>query len=296
MPTKYYVFSIGEIPKFNEEHNMDNNPLRQYFRRPAVYMKLPSMGAGYPEGAIDMPENGEFPVYPMTAIDEITARTPDALFNGIAVVELIKSCVPNIKDPWSVTNVDLDAILVAIKAASSTSGEMDIESQCPKCEEIAPYKVNLAGILSSISHPNFDKELEIGDLSFKFRPLTFKEVNEASMTQFEIQKLFSQLETVEDDDTRTKLTQDALTRVTLLTMELVSKSVVAIKTPNAVVTETAFILDFLQHCDRNIYAQARDYSGKLREESELKPMNITCGSCGNQYDQSITLNATDFFE
>ena len=275
---------------------MDNNPLRQYFRRPAVYMKLPSMGAGYPEGAIDMPENGEFPVYPMTAIDEITARTPDALFNGIAVVELIKSCVPNIKDPCSVTNVDLDAILVAIKAASSTSGEMDIESQCPKCEEIAPYKVNLAGILSSISHPNFDKELEIGDLSFKFRPLTFKEVNEASMTQFEIQKLFSQLETVEDDDTRTKLTQDALTRVTLLTMELVSKSVVAIKTPNAVVTETAFILDFLQHCDRNIYAQARDYSGKLREESELKPMNITCGSCGNQYDQSITLNATDFFE
>lgn len=296
MPTKYYVFSIGEIPNFYEEHNMDNNPLRQYFRRPSVYMKLPSMGAGYPEGAIDMPENGEFPVYPMTAIDEITARTPDALFNGIAVTELIKSCIPNIKDPWSVTNVDLDAILVAIKAASSTSGEMDIDSQCPACEEVAQYKVNLAGILASISHPDFNKELQIGELKFKFRPLTFKEVNEASIAQFEIQKLFAQLEAMEDEEERTRLTQDALSKVTLLTMELVSRSIVYIKTPTAEVTETEFILDFLQHCDRNIYTAARDYSGKLREESELKPMHIICGSCNNEYEQSITLNPTDFFE
>ena len=79
---------------------MDNNPLKQYFRRPSVYMKLPSNGQGYPEGSLEMPENGELPVYPMTAIDEITARTPDALFNGTAVAELITSCVPNIKDPW----------------------------------------------------------------------------------------------------------------------------------------------------------------------------------------------------
>jgi len=275
---------------------MDNNPLRQYFRRPSVYMKLPSMGAGYPEGAIDLPENGELPVYPMTAIDEITARTPDALFNGIAVTELIKSCVPNIKDPWAITNVDLDAVLVAIKAASSTSGEMDIESQCPACEEIAPYKVNLAGILSSLTYPNFEKEFELGDLSFKFRPLTFKEVNDASIEQFELQKLFVQIDTIEDEDQKNQVTQQALTKVTHLTMELLSKSIVHVKTENAVVTETAFILDFLQHCDRNIYIQVRDYSAKLREDSEIKPMKITCGSCNNEYEQQITLNPTDFFE
>ena len=68
---------------------MSDNPLKQYFRRPAVYLKLPSGGLGYPEGTIDMPDTGELPVYPMTAIDEITSRTPDALFNGTAVVEVI---------------------------------------------------------------------------------------------------------------------------------------------------------------------------------------------------------------
>ena len=275
---------------------MENNPLKQYFRRPAVYMKLPSGGAGYPEGALDLPENGELPIYPMTAIDEITARTPDALFNGTAVVELIRSCVPNIKDPWAVTNVDLDALLVAIKAASSPSGEMDVESQCPKCEDVSTFKINLAGVLNGLSSPNFDAELDIGDLSVKFRPLSFKEVNAASIEQFELQRLFTQLDRITDEEQKSKQMQEALTRITSLTMTLLSKSIVHITTPTTLVTEHNFILDFLQHCDRNIYIQIRDFSSKIREESEIKPMTFTCASCSHQYEQSITLNPTDFFE
>lgn len=275
---------------------MDNNPLRQYFRRPAVYMKLPSGGKGYPEGSIDMPETGELAVYPMTAIDEITARTPDALFNGTAVIELIRSCIPAIKDPWAVSNVDLDAVLVAIKAASSPNGEMDIESVCPKCEEISSYKINLAGLLNGLSNPNFDKPLELGDLKITFRSLSFREVNEASVKQFELQRVFTQLESVEDENERAKLMQDGLQRITSLTMDLLSKSIVAIQTPTMPVTETAFILDFLQHCDRNIYIQIRDHSAKIRQDSELKPMKIKCINCSNEYDQVITLNPTDFFE
>jgi len=71
---------------------MDNNPLKAYFRRPAIYLKLPSEGKYYPQGSVDIPVNGEVAVYPMTAVDEITTKTPDALFNGSAVVEIIKSC------------------------------------------------------------------------------------------------------------------------------------------------------------------------------------------------------------
>jgi len=92
---------------------LDNNPLKQYFRRPAVYVKLPSGGKYYPQGVIDMPTNGEIPIFPMTAIDEITTKTPDALYNGTAMAELMKSCVPNIKDPWAINSMDLDAILIA---------------------------------------------------------------------------------------------------------------------------------------------------------------------------------------
>ena len=70
-----------------------NNPLRQYFRRPAVFISLPSGGEGYGPDDIEFEDenNLELPVYPMTAIDEITTKTPDALFNGTATVEIIKS-------------------------------------------------------------------------------------------------------------------------------------------------------------------------------------------------------------
>jgi hypothetical protein len=86
---------------------MDNNPLRQFFRRPAVYFSLPSKGKDYDIDVLELPESGELPVYPMTAIDEITVRTPDALYNGSAVADLIKSCVPAIKDPWRLNSNDL---------------------------------------------------------------------------------------------------------------------------------------------------------------------------------------------
>jgi hypothetical protein len=61
-----------------------NNPLQQYFRQPAIYVQLPSQGKFYPAGTLNPSTTGEYPVYPMTAIDEITYRTPDALFNGQA--------------------------------------------------------------------------------------------------------------------------------------------------------------------------------------------------------------------
>lgn len=276
---------------------MDNNPLKQYFRRPAVHMRLPSGGAGYDIDTLDMPESGELPVYPMTAIDEITVRTPDALFNGSAVADLIRSCVPSIKDPWSVSNIDLDAILVAIKAASSPSGNMDIDSTCPKCEDISTFSINLANVLGSIGRPDYSKELEVGELKIKFKPLKYKEVNEASLQQFEFQRITERLNATEDDNEKSKLIEESLKRVTDLTMELLSKSIEHIQIVNSSqVTELEYILDFLRNCDRNTYAMIRDYSASLRAESEIKPMKMICASCNHEYEQSITLNPSDFFE
>jgi hypothetical protein len=93
---------------------IQNNPLQQYFRQPAIHIKLPSNGEFYPNGSLDMPPTGEIPVYPMTAIDEITYRTPDALFNGQAVVSVIQSCIPNIKDAWASPATDVNAILTQL--------------------------------------------------------------------------------------------------------------------------------------------------------------------------------------
>ena len=108
------------------------NPLSGHFRQPAVYLQLPSRGQFWAPDSIDMPANGELPVYPMTAIDEITYRTPDALFNGQAVINVVQSCVPAIKDAWKIPNRDLNTLLVAIRIASY-GHEMELTSTCPAC-------------------------------------------------------------------------------------------------------------------------------------------------------------------
>jgi len=273
---------------------MDNNPLRQYFRRPAVYIKLPSGGVSYEPGVIEFPESGELPVYPMTAIDEITARTPDALFNGTAVAELIKSCVPAIKDPWQINSIDLDSILIAIKAASG-GDNLELDSTCPACKETSTYQINLIGILASLKPGDYSKVLEIGDLKIKFKPLSYREMNEGAMGQFEVQRIFMNLDTIEDADERNNASHQALERITYLTMELIARTIEYIETPGASVTEQEFILDFLQHCDRNVYTEIRDYNTMLKMETEIKPLNIECDSCQNKYEQPFTLNPADFF-
>jgi hypothetical protein len=273
---------------------MNNNPLRQYFRRPAVYLTLPSKGQGYAPGVIEPTETGELPVFPMTAIDEITARTPDALFNGVAVTELIKSCVPNIKDPWAINSNDLDAILIAVKAAAG-GDSLELESTCPKCGEVSTYALNLIGVLSTLKAADYNKELEINDLTVKFRPLTFKEMNEGATAQFEIQKLFENIDTIEDINQKTQASNEALKRITDLTMQLLCRTIEYINTPTARVDDDQFILDFLQNCDRNTYLKIRDYNTELKASTELKPMDIKCTNCGNEYSQSYTLNPSDFF-
>ena len=231
---------------------LENNPLRQYFRRPAIYIKLPSGHKNYPEGVLDVPDSGEFPVFPMTAIDEITANTPDALFNGSAMVDIIKSCIPNIKDPWRLSNVDLDTVLIAIKAAAG-GNDMDVETTCPACGETSTYGVNLVGLLTMIKAGDYDTELAINDLLFKFRPLSYKEVTEVGLSQFELQKMFTSINSIENIDEKTLKQREALKTVTGLTMKLLASTNEYIKTPSSFDDQNEFILAFLKNCDKNIY-------------------------------------------
>lgn len=274
---------------------MDNNPLKQYFRRPALYLKLPSNGFGYPLGSIDLNETGELPVFPMTAIDEITSKTPDALFNGTAIVDIVKSCIPGIKDPWKIQSVDIDAILIAIRAAS-TNGEMDIESTCPSCTEENKYGVNLSLVLSGLAPSDFSQTLTIKDLSFKFKPLTYSQVNRNNLAQFELQRAIVNIQSIPDENERNTQSSNIIKSVNDLAINVVSDTIEYIQTPSEKVEDRDFILDFLKNCDRNVYNKIKENSAKLRESGNIKPLNVKCQSCGHDYEQEFTLNVTDFFD
>lgn len=124
---------------------MSQNPLARHFRQPKLFITLPSGGNYYPQGTLEPTENMQFPVFAMTAKDEIMFKTPDALLNGQSTVSVIQSCMPNIKNAWMVPSIDIDAILVAIRIATY-GDKMDLEFKVPNTQEERAYehtKLNL---------------------------------------------------------------------------------------------------------------------------------------------------------
>lgn len=273
-----------------------NNPLRRHFRQPAISLTLPSRGRFYPDNTLDMPPNGELPVLPMTAVDEITSRTPDSLFNGSAVVEIISSCIPNIKNAWEVPSVDLNPILVAIRIASY-GHKIEIDSRCPNCGHEHEFEIDLRHVLDSFGTPDYDTPLQIGDLQIRFAPLTYKEVNDNNKRQFEDQKLIQVLNSAEvNDDERLKLLGDSFRKITDVTVNALAHSIRSITSPDGIVAERAFIEEFLRNCEKSIFNRIKDHAINLRQETEIKPMDVTCTECSTAYKQEFSLDMTNFFD
>jgi hypothetical protein len=274
---------------------MSNNPLKQYFRQPAIYVRLPSQGKFYPPGAINMPPTGELPVYPMTAIDEITYRTPDALFNGQATVNVLQSCIPDIKDAWSTPAMDIDTLLISIRIASY-GHDMDFGTKCPKCGHECEHTVDLRSVMDLMRTPDYNSSLKLGDMEIFFKPMTYKNINDNNAVQYENQKLLQILPDGEIPDAeKMSALGAALKRITDVTVTALAQSVAVVKTPQAMVGESEYLEELLKNCDRTVFNRIRDCIVELKSQSEMDSMKLTCPECNNEYEQAITLDMSSFF-
>jgi hypothetical protein len=249
----------------------------------------------YAPGTIEMTESREFPVLPMTAIDEITYRTPDALFNGEAVASVIQSCMPNIKNAWAVPAVDFETILVGIRIASY-GPEMNFDSTCPACLTATEHAIDLRIILDQIGSADYSKELQYEDLTLFFKPLTYRDLNDNNRFQFENQKTaqFLQGEDVTDEK-KMEIISQTIMKITQLTIKALTNSIKAIKTPTTLVSEQNFIEDFLNNCDRKLFKKIEETVTELKASTEIKPLQIKCPHCQHEYQQTLTLDMANFF-
>ena len=273
-----------------------DNPLRKYFRQAVIHLRLPSGGKFYPPGTLDLPPNGEIPILSMTAVDEITSRTPDALFNGSAVVNVLASCVPNIKNAWTIPAVDFNALLAAVRIASY-GHEMEISSTCPGCGETHPYTIDLRWALDKIQMPDYDTPCVIGDLNCFFVPMTYQQMNDVSRVQYEDQKLMQVMNSSETtEEEKMQKLGDAFKRITFLTIHSIAQSIGAIKTSSAMVTDTQQIEEFLVNAPKDVFNRIKEHAIRLREATDLPPIDVSCDGCQNEYKQEFTLDMSNFFE
>ena len=254
----------------------NTNPLNKYYRQPSIYITLPTKGRYYSADVYTPTQKGEIPVLPMTAKDEIAFKTPDAMLNGQATVDVIKSCCPNILNPWQLTNYDLDTVLLAIRIA--TYGEtMDITATIPIINEQISHTVNLPALLETV------KNVEIKD-SFRtkngftvhVKPLTYKDVTETQTQTFEQQKIVMTVTASQlTDEEKSKRYAEAYQKLTVLNFEMLSTSFTKIITPDGTeVADRDQIKEFLNNAESKIVNEMQDGMINLRSQVAIKPLNL----------------------
>ena len=280
----------------------NSNPLNKYFRQPAVYISLPS-GGNYPPHVVTPSKTGELGVMPMTAKDEIRFKTPDALMNGVGVVDVIHSCIPDIKDAWQISNYDLDSILIAIRIA--TYGEtMNISFTVPGTTEKVDHSLNLPALLDDIKKTTVKNEITLKDgLRIAVRPLTYKDMTNASLTTFQQQKLYSSVQDSKmSEQEKTKQFDEAFKSLTELSMSLLLRNIDKIITPDgAEVTDPIQIKEFIDKADAGLITELQEKLNELRTQGSTKPVKLKAteeqikkGAPAN-YEIPVTFDTANFF-
>ena len=290
--SRHSVFMEIKMDQFQKS----NNPLAAFFRQPKIFISLPSKGRFYPEGALEKTENGEFPVYAMTAKDELLFKTPDALMNGSATVEVIKSCIPAIKDPWKMPSIDLDAVLIAIRLATY-GAEMDVETTCPACGEKEDKAADLRQLLDNLRDLEFTERIEVGtDMVIFIKPMAYSDISKASIKTMEQQRIFS---IVNDDsipeEEKVKLFQQSFVKLTDISIEVVAECINKIESSSGSTNDLAFIKEFLANTDRKVFDLVNQHVKSMQVKSKMKALDTTCSSCEHAYKLEISFDQSDFF-
>jgi hypothetical protein len=274
------------------------NPLAKHFRQPKIYIKLPSEGRWYPKDSLEMTKNGELPVYAMTAKDELTLKTPDALLNGQSTVDVIESCVPSIKDGWAVPAVDLDYLLISIRQATYGNG-MDFFSMCPHCNTKNENTIDLSAIKESIPCPDYKSTLTVDDLTFYFRPQNYKQFNQSSLENFEQQRLLSIVADTElDNDVKLAKFHQMFNKLLKITVESISNAVATIKiNDGTIVDDSDQIAEFFDNCNREVFDAVKSHIEKIGDANPLKRIPIVCDNedCGKNYNTPLVFEQASFF-
>lgn len=271
------------------------NPLSQWFRQPKIYIRLPSKGEFYPAGALDKSANEEYAVYAMTAKDELMFKTPDALLSGQTTVEVLKSCIPAILNPWAMPSVDLDAALIAIRIATYGEG-MDVSANCPYCSHENDYEINLVNWLEKVSGFNFETEIHIDPLTIHIRPYTYKEVTEASLKTFEQQRIIAIVNDENlSDEIKIEKFSESFVKLTELTVDTMAKCIWKISTPAGEVTNLVDILEFIQNSPKDVFQRISDHIASLKDKIALGEQEVACKECEKEFQMPIELDQSSFF-
>lgn len=276
---------------------LQQNPLKNYFRQIKLYMALPSGTAYYAPNVIKFTDKGEVGVLPMTGQDELTLKNPDALLNGEALVDVIKSCVPAVSNPRILLTNDIDALITAIRYATYNDS-LESTMSCPACKHVNQFKLNLQYALDNMGYlePEYVINLDTG-LSIFVKPYSFTEIVSGLHAQFEQSKLQRALEDENiTDEKRSDVFKKAFIELSKITYELMCKSIIKIvdESKNISVTEKPFIIEFVKNIDTKTAENIQKVIKEINEIGIKRTFTAKCDKCEHEWESEIDFNPVNF--
>ena len=253
------------------------NPLMSHMRQPKIYIKLPSQGKYWANGSLNVSVTGEYPVYSMTAKDELILKTPDALLNGQGVVSVIQSCMPNIVDAWACPHIEIDVILIAIRIATyghnmplTVSHEL-IEGG--SSEFTFDMRLMLDQLQETIK---WDERIEVRpNLVLYVKPFSYSIVNKNNINEFETQRIINIVKDENMDENEKIIAfQKSFQKLTELTVDLINASVYRIDSDTGSTQEPEFIQEFMQNTDIEVFDAVKERLDSLKENNKVKPFTV----------------------
>jgi len=281
----------------------NSNPLQKYYRQPAIYIKLPSGGRYYPKEVFTPTETGEIPILPMTVKDELAFKTPDAMINGQSTVDVIKSCVPNMLDPWKMVNYDTDAVLLAIRIA--TYGEtMDVNFRVPVTNEEQSHTLNLPALLEDLGRAEImDETMTSTKFKIEIEPLTYKSLTKIQIARFEQQKMYGTIDnSTMTDEAKQSAFAKSFETLNMVNFSLLVDSIKSITTPEGnKVVDRAQIIEFCNNADAKTVTEIQEKLSDLRVQAQIPPLRIKTTEdqikkgAPTSFEVPVTFDSSNFF-
>mgnify|MGYP003626815569 CR=1 FL=1 len=283
---------------------LDNkNPLAGHFRTPKLYTHLPSGGDYYTDDIIDT-SIVEHAVFSMTAKDELIMKNPDALLNGDAVIQVLQSCIPSVKDASRLFSNDVDALLVAVQGATF-GDDIEVTATCNKCEKEITHILSVEGVLTTMSSlkESYEFTTESG-LLVKLQPFSYKSAIKAGIANFRSTRSLQSISDIPDEIERIHAFNDNFVELAQLNFELLVDSIksitVSTDNENVIVSDYDQLREFMENCDRAVGGQIEGFVTEIGKIGIAKEAELTCEDCGTEdepyvFNTEINFNPVNFF-
>ena len=278
------------------------NNLSAYFRKEELKISLPSKGAFYPPGTLELDSNKEVGVYPMTALDELTLKTPDGLLSGEATFKVIRSCVPAIKDPWQMPSIDVDSVLIGIRIASY-GPNMRVTSTVPNTKTKQDHEIILMGLLDSRKEPIIDTKVMLGNgVTIVVKPSSYREMQTIRRETFEKQRLSRTINNSDmDEEAKEKEFNKIFATLTMLNVQTLTDNIDTIVTPEGAFNDMASKQEFVNNVELKHVNMIRkkvdeiNVIGSLPKYKVQTPEEDVKKGAPESYEVPVMLDNSDFF-